>query len=168
MNFKTLLRSALVASFALTFAGASARAEDYKTYQPANNFTLGASTGFGLIDTHGGLSVVGNIAAKVVRDGFVPDIVNPVFLELQVGPVFVSGATFWLYSTHLRWDFVKDEKWTFFALGGFGGNGGDNKYGDRFAFHPRFGVGAFYAMDVIDLRMDFSRELINFGVSLPF
>ncbi len=166
-RFTLFVRSAVLASI-LGLSSGVAMAEDYKSYHPPNNFTLGASTGFGLIDTHGGLSVVGNIAAKVVRDGFVPDIVNPVFLELQVGPVFVSGATFWFYSTHLRWDFVKDEKWTFFALGGFAGNGGDNKYGDRFAFHPRFGVGAFYAMDMLDLRFDFSREVINFGVVLPF
>lgn len=142
--------------------------EDYKSTHPTNHFTGGVSGGFGLVDTHGGFSLVGNLAAKVVEDGFVPEIVNPVFLEIELGPTFVSGATFWMYSSHLRWDFVKDAKWTLFALGGFGGNFGSNRYGDRVALHPRFGVGAFYAMDTVDLRFEFSHELITAGVSIPF
>lgn len=143
--------------------------EDYKSYVPSNNFTFGASGGFGLVDTHGGFTLIGNAAAKIVKDGFVPDIVNPVFLEVEFGPTFVSGGTFWQYSTHLRWDFVKDRKWTLFALGGFGGNiVSDDKYGSRTAFHPRFGVGAFYAMDLVDLRFEFSHEMITIGASVPF
>jgi hypothetical protein len=146
----------------------SASGEDYKSYHPANNFTLGGSAGLGLVDTHAGFTLIGNLATKVVKDGFVPDIVNPVFLEAEFGPTFVSGATFWMYSTHLRWDFVKDPKWTLFALGGIGGNFGSNRYGDRVALHPRFGVGAFYALDTIDLRFEFSHELITIGASIPF
>jgi hypothetical protein len=142
--------------------------EDYKSVHPENDFTFGASGGMGLVDTHAGFALIGNIAAKVVKDGFIPDIVNPVFLEAELGPTFVSGATFWMYSTHLRWDFVKDTKWTLFALGGFGGNFGSNRYGDRVALYPRFGVGAFYALDTIDLRFEFSHELITVGASLPF
>jgi hypothetical protein len=142
--------------------------EDYKSFHPMNNFTFGGSAGMGLVDTHAGFTLIGNIAAKVVKDGFIPDIVNPVFLEAEFGPTFVSGATFWQYSTHLRWDFVKDAKWTLFALGGFGGNFGSNKYGDRMALYPRFGVGAFYALDTIDLRFEFSHEMITVGASVPF
>jgi hypothetical protein len=142
--------------------------EDYKSVHPTNNFTFGASTGFGLVDTHGGFTLIGNLAAKVVKDGWIPDIVNPVFLEIEFGPNFVSGATFWMYSTHFRWDFVKDAKWTLFALGGAGGNFGSNRYGDRVAFHPRFGVGAFYALETVDLRFEFSHELITVGASVPF
>jgi hypothetical protein len=44
----------------------------------------------------------------------------------------------------------------------------DPQYGDRTAFHPRFGVGAFYALDMLDIRMDFSHELITVGASFPF
>lgn len=142
--------------------------EPYKSFNPTNRFTAGLSSGFGLVDTHGGFSIVGNLGAKVVQDGFIPEIVNPVFLEAQFGPIFVSGATFWMYSTHLRWDFVKDAKWTLFALGGVGGNFGSNRYGDRVALYPRFGVGAFYAMDTIDLRFEFSHEVITVGASVPF
>ncbi len=153
---------------ALCLIGTSAWAEDYKGYNPTNDFTLGISSGMGIVDTHVGFSLIGNAAAKIVKDGFIPDIVNPVFLEVAFGPDFVSGATFWMYSTHLRWDFVKDSTWTWFALGGFGGNIVSGKYGDRVAFHPRFGVGAFYALEMLDLRSEFSHELITVGVSLPF
>lgn len=142
--------------------------EDYKSVHPENNFTFGASTGMGIVDTHAGFALIGNVAAKVVKDGFIPDIVNPVFLEVEFGPTFVSGATFWQYSTHLRWDFVKDAKWTLFALGGLGGNFGSNRYGDRVALYPRFGVGAFYALDTMDLRFEFSHEMMTVGASVPF
>lgn len=145
-----------------------AHAEDYKSYEPSNNFTMGFGGGLGVVDTRAGFSLIGNVATKIVKNGFIPDIVNPVFLELAFGPNFVSGETFWMYSTHLRWDFVKDNKWTLFALGGFGGNIASNKYADRVALHPRFGVGAFYALDSVDLRFEFSHELITFGVGLPF
>jgi hypothetical protein len=146
----------------------TASGEDYKSVHPENNFTFGGSAGMGIVDTHAGFTLIGNIAAKVVKDGFIPDIVNPVFLEAEFGPTFVSGATFWQYSTHLRWDFVKDAKWTLFALGGFGGNFGSNMYGNRVALYPRFGVGAFYALDTIDLRFEFSHEMITVGASVPF
>lgn len=149
-------------------AVAASTGEDYKSVHPNNSFTGGISAGFGLVDTHGGFTLIGNLAAKVVQDGFIPDIVNPVFLEAEFGPVYVSGATFWMYSTHLRWDFVKDARWTLFALGGFGGNFGANRYGDRMALHPRFGVGAFYALDTIDMRFEFSHEVITVGASVPF
>lgn len=145
-----------------------ASGEDYKSVHPTNTFTGGVSSGFGLVDTHGGFSLIGNLAAKVVKDGFIPEIVNPVFLEAEFGPVFVSSATFWMYSTHLRWDFVKDAKWTLFALGGLGGNFGSNRYGDRVTLYPRFGVGAFYALETIDLRFEFSHEVITVGASIPF
>lgn len=142
--------------------------EDYKSYTPGNRFTFGFNGGFGLVDTSGGFLLAGNIATKLVDDGFVPEIVNPVFLELQFGPLFTSGVTIWTYSTHLRWDFVKDESWTLFAIGGLGGNWMSNKLGDRFALHPRFGVGFFYAFEKFDFRADFSHESITGGVSLPF
>ena len=142
--------------------------EDYKSYTPENRFTFGFSSGFGLVDTSGGLLLSGNIGTKLVPDGFVPEIVNPVFLELHFGPLFTSGVTVWTYSTHLRWDFVKDQTWTLFAIGGLGGSWMSNKLGDRFALHPRFGVGFFYALGNFDLRCDFSHEAITAGVSFPF
>lgn len=158
--------------FVLSLLGATqvlaADAEDYKSYQPTNNFTLGFGGGLGVVDTRAGFSLIGNAAAKIVKDGFIPEIVNPVFLEIEFGPNFVSGSTFWMYSTHLRWDFVKDARWTLFALGGFGGNIASNKVADRVALHPRFGVGAFYALEAVDLRFEFSHELITVGVGLPF
>ncbi len=169
---KILLLLAVVSSFTFQAAHAAPVTQladsDYKTYKPTNQFTLGFGGGLGIIDTRAGFSFIGNAAAKIVKDGFIPDIVNPVFLELEFGPTFASGTTFWMYSTHLRWDFVKDANWTLFAIGGVGGNFASNQYADRFALHPRFGVGAFYALSTVDLRFEFSHELVTVGVSLPF
>jgi len=143
--------------------------EDYKSFNPGHTLTLGVSGGLGLVDTTEGFTLIGSAGARLVPDGFIPDIVNPVFLEAQFGPMFARGSTIWMYSTHLRWDFVKDSVWTLFALGGFGGNISDNKVlGDRVAFHPRFGIGAFYDVGSIVFRFDFSHELVTAGVSFPF
>lgn len=141
--------------------------EDYKSYHPDHRFTLGVSGGLGLVDTSGGFTLIGNAATQIVKSGFIPDIVNPVFLEVEFGPLFTSGTTVWMYSTHLRWDFVKDQDWTFFAIGGFGGNIVTEKIGDRVAFHPRFGVGAFYHTGAITWRGEFSHEIITVGISFP-
>lgn len=143
--------------------------EDYKSFNPNHTVTLGISGGLGLIDTTEGFTLIGSAGARLVPDGFIPDIVNPVFLELQFGPMFARGTTMWMYSTHLRWDFVKDSTWTLFALGGFGGNITDSApFGNRVAFHPRFGVGSFYDIGSLVFRFDFSHEVITAGVSYPF
>lgn len=142
--------------------------EDYQTYVPDHRFTLGVSGGFGLVDTSGGFALIGHAATRIAKDGFIPDIVNPVFLEVGFGPLFTSGTTVWMYSLHMRWDFVKNSNWTWFAIGGFGGNITNEEFGDRVAFHPRFGVGAFYETEFLTYRADFSHELITVGVSYPF
>jgi hypothetical protein len=173
-NFYTLALTLLMINTAQAAVGtvikaADTAAEDYKTFNPNHTVTLGVAGGLGLIDTTEGFTLIGSAGVRLVPDGFIPDIVNPVFLELQFGPMFARGSTLWMYSTHLRWDFVKDNTWTLFALGGFGGNISDNVVlGDRVAFHPRFGIGAFYDIGVIVMRFDFSHELVTAGVSYPF
>ena len=168
---KMLLRSSFPV---LLFAMASAvppasAAEDYKTVKSTSAFTLGIASGFGLVDSYGGLAVVPSVSARIVENGFIPEIVNPVFIELQFGPLFTGGGTIWMHSTHLRWDFIKDSQWTLFALGGIAGNFMDNRLGNRSEFYPRFGVGVFYQLtDILAIRADFSHELITVGVSVPF
>lgn len=142
--------------------------EDYKSYNPDIQFTTGFQTGFGLVNTTGGLSILGNIATRILKDGFVPDIVNPVYLEAEFGPMFASGTTFWMYALQARWDFVRNKNWTYFAVGGLGGNFFDNSTGDHFAIHPRFGVGAFYVTDLFDYRFQVSHEAVTVGLSFPF
>ena len=142
--------------------------EDYKSYNPNIQFTTGFQTGFGLVNTTGGVAILGNAASRILKDGFVPDIVNPVYLEGEFGSLFAKGTNIWLYGMHLRWDFVRNSKWTYFAIGGVGGNFYDNKLGDQFAIHPRFGVGLFYASDLFDYRVQVSHEAITAGLSFPF
>jgi len=162
----------ILAFLALTHSAFAAdtvvESEDYKSYRPDNQFTVGVSGGFGLVDTAGGFTVIGNAATRIVKDGFIPEIVNPVFLEIEVGPLFTSGTTVWMYSTHVRWDFVKSSSWTWFALGGVGGNVANEEFGDRVALHARFGMGAFYETPYVTWRGEFSHELITVGASWPF
>ena len=75
----------------------------------------GNSLGFGL-----------NFAAafKILHQGFIDDVNDQVFIELIGGPLFVSGTVAGFYGAHLRWEFHKNDMWTFYALGGLGGNYG--------------------------------------------
>jgi len=150
------------------FSQSGLSAEDYKTYRPSDSVRLGVSGGMGLINTTPGLLILPSISTVIAREGWIPEIVNPVSIEGQLGPMFAKGQTLWMYSAHLRWDFVKDELWTLFALGGVGGNFYDNtKFGSDFAFHPRFGVGAFYDMGAFLYRAELSPEAITFGLASP-
>jgi hypothetical protein len=142
-------------------------AEDFKGSNPAHEFTLGLTGGLGVVDSTAGFALIGSAAKKIIQHGFVPDINNQVFIELELGPMFASGTTAMVYSAHLRWDFPKDEKWTFFALGGFGGNITDSKLGDHWELFPRFGVGAFWSLKTgLALRGVISHELMVVGVML--
>ena len=76
----------------------------------------------------------------------------------------------WIFGSHLRWDFVKDEHWTFYALGGVGGNNlsvATVNVGSvsRTALFPRFGAGAIYGVhDKFSIRAELSHELTAVGV----
>lgn len=130
-----------------------------------NSLDAGFLMGLGIIDTSAGFALLGTISQKAVPDGFIPDINDSASIEFQGGPVFMSGATPFMYSAHLRWDFHKDEKWSFYSLGGLGGN----ITGDRFALHPRFGAGAIAAVhNFFSLRGEVSHELIGVGMTFFF
>lgn len=142
--------------------------ELWKSHKPDYRYTFGFAGGMGLIDTRAGLSVIGNAGVQILPNGFIPDIVNPVSVETQFGPMLAGSETFWMYSTHLRWDFVMNSEWTFFAVGGLGGNFFNNRYGDRVAIHPRFGAGAFYDVGYFLIRSEISHEWILTGLTYPF
>jgi hypothetical protein len=139
----------------------------YKSYHDEKS-VFGVSAGMGLIDTRIGFVIIPNISHRIVTEGFIPDIVNPVFLEFMFGPFLAEGTTSWIYSGHLRWDFVKNAKWTWFALGGLGGNLMKNSLADRLAIHPRFGIGFMREYETFIVRGDFSHEQITFGFAYPF
>lgn len=143
--------------------------ESWKGSSRENEFTAGVSTGYGIAENLGGITIRGNVAKKIINRGFVPDINNQVFFELDLGPVVRDGADPFLYSVHLRWDFQYDEQWTFFALGGLAGDyvsdGGFTSVG----VYPRVGLGTFLAInDIVAFRADVSHELITVGAAFRF
>lgn len=143
--------------------------EAWKGEPRQNHFTIGALTGLAIINTSAGGAVLATASKKIVHDGFVPDINNQVFVELAMGPVFIEGVTALFYSTHLKWDFVKDPQWTFYAIGGLAGHVVDQGEVDQWGFHPRFGVGALMsASENVQLRGELSHELTAVGVSFGF
>jgi len=153
----------------LAHTGLARAAEDYKGKQESPDVTLSAMGGLGIFDSTGGAAVVGAVAKQIVHNGFIPGINNPVYVELELGPDFTSGSSAIFYSTHLRWDFVKDDDWTLFALGGVGGYVTSQQLGDHWEFTPRFGVGAFRNLTGnLSLRMEASHELIAAGVNFGF
>ncbi len=134
---------------------------------------------FGLMS---GVSIYGNdaswgilpSAAYLVRDqGFIDDIDDRAWVELQLGPTFfTTGSSTQAgiqYSAHLRWDFTYNEQWTFYALGGLSGYGLPDQYQNSFTIHPRFGTGVQYQTKTpLMFRGEVSAEFIGLGVALQF
>lgn len=147
----------------------SVNADDWKGAPAAGDGGFGGLVGMGLIDSSTGFALIGSASKKILHSGFVPDITNSVSMEGQLGPVFLPRSTAWHYSAHLRWDFEKDVNWTFYALGGVGGNVLSVSSSSRVEVFPRFGVGAFWKMSpLINWRAEVSHELIALGVYIPF
>lgn len=143
--------------------------EDFKGQPSPQRYQFGGLTGLGILDSKAAFAIIGTVAVKMVEAGFVEDINDPVFAELQLGPLFVQGSTAWHYSTHLRWDFIKDSAWTLYGLGGFGGNITGAALGDRWTLFPRFGAGAFWTPRLgLTFRGEISHELTAIGVAFAF
>jgi hypothetical protein len=141
--------------------------EPFKGEASPQLMDFSAMLGLGLIDSSGAFSVIGSAARKIVDRGFVGDINNQVFAELELGPAFFKGNTAFIYSAHLRWDFERDSKLRLFAIGGLGGNATGADAGNRWTLAPRFGVGAhFQVSEEICLRVELSHELTIAGISL--
>jgi hypothetical protein len=135
----------------------------------AHAWTLGVLPGVATINDSTGFSLQFAAAYKMLDKGFAPDISNQVFLEVQGGPFTTSRGSAFLYSAHLRWDFRLDGDWTFYGLGGLGGNKTSAALGGDFQLLPRFGAGAILSLDrqtqlPLDLRGEISRELVAFGL----
>ena len=144
---------------------ALAKTEMWKGKPPSVDYTAGISAGLafnGASNLGGTFQASG--AIKVIDRGFVPDINDQVFFEVQGGPEFFSSLTVFTGSLHLRWDFHRDEDFTLFATGGLG---------TRLAtgltqFFPHLGLGAFWRLDVVDIRAEVSHNWLLVGASFPF
>jgi len=141
---------------------------DWKTPGLPPLYNFGAMSGLGVIDSYGGVAILGTASLTVLDHGFIPDISNSVATEIEAGPMITSGhGAFW-YSLHMRWDFQKDNDWTFYALAGLAGNGTPSSLGGHFEIWPRFGAGAMYKITSgILLRGEVSHEFTGIGISIP-
>ena len=144
-------------------------AEDWKGPADSSVVQLGALAGLGVLDAQSGFALLGTAAGKILKNGFIPNINNSAWIEAEVGPLFTQGEVALQYSLHLRWDFQKDAHWTFYALGGVGGDFTGQDLGSRFIMLPRFAAGAFYKFNELFLvRGEISHELTAVGVTFPF
>jgi hypothetical protein len=162
--------SFLIWGLVFLIAGQSfAETEEWKGKANEQEFTMGAMTGLGLYNGNAGFTLIGHLAKKIVDQGFVPEINNQVFAEVEVGPLFVLGSVAWMYGLHLRWDFIRDETWTIFALGGVGGSITSSSIDNSFRIAPRFGIGSLYAIsDQWKIRAELSHNLILAGFSFGY
>jgi hypothetical protein len=141
---------------------------DFKGNSEPSEFSIGAMPGAGILDNHVGFAILGTASKKIVHRGFVPDINDSVSIEVEMGPLFVSGSAAFQYSGHLRWDFEKDTWWTLYALGGLGGDITGASLGDRFELYPRFAMGAMWKIGQnFALRGELSHEFIGIGILFP-
>lgn len=144
--------------------------EPFKGASDGTQFMAGFGAGLGIISGQPAFDVLGFVAKKIVDRGFVPDINDSVWVELQTGPAITQGVLAIPYSAHLRWDFTRDEQWTFFATGGLGGTVvGISAPSTRVEIFPRFGVGALlHIFPGIALRGDLSHEFTGVGAAFQF
>ena len=143
--------------------------EDWKGTPSISEMDAGFLLGMGVLDSSAGFALLGTFSKKIVHQGFVPEINNSVSLEVQAGPLFVSSATAFAYSLHLRWDFTKDSDWTFYSLAGVAGHITGEDLGSRFLLFPRVGLGAFHSTSLGFLvRGEISHEFLTVGLTWPF
>ncbi len=143
--------------------------EDWQWPLAEHDWTVAVIPGVGVINNSAGFTLQGAIARKLMHHGFAPDMNNQVFLEAQAGPMTTGNGSALLFSAHIRWDLTLNGDWTFYGLGGLGGNITSERLGDQFQLLPRFGVGAVLDIErqtrlPIGLRGELSRELIGIGV----
>jgi hypothetical protein len=143
--------------------------EDWKGASEKSDWSAAALMGLGIVNATPGFAIMGAVARKIVDRGFVPDINDSVWIEAELGPVIAKGSAAFQFSGHLRWDFVQNEDWTFYALGGFGGSSTGEKLGDKFEFYPRFGAGALWKIFAdFNVRGEVSHELVVLGAQFEF
>ncbi|MFN7685001.1 MAG: hypothetical protein ACK5QT_06275 [Oligoflexia bacterium] len=147
--------------------------EDWQWPSPTHDWTVAVLPGVATINSTTGFSLQIAGAYKLLDKGFAPEMNNQVFLEVQAGPFSVSNGSALLFSTHIRWDFVLNGDWTFYGLGGLGGNKTSSSLGGDFQLLPRFGVGAILNIErqtlvPVDLRAELSREFVALGAQMRF
>jgi hypothetical protein len=140
-------------------------AEQWKGKPYNHQFQFAFLPGLGLIGQSAGLSLNAAVSFKILHTGFLADVNDQAYLELFGGPCFFGSVTAAIYSAHLRWDFHKNDFWSFYALGGVGGSFGGAGAPGFTTFHPRFGVGALWNLfEFVSFRAEVSHEFTGFGM----
>ncbi|MCM0606373.1 MAG: hypothetical protein KA715_09815 [Xanthomonadaceae bacterium] len=146
----------------------NAIAEDWKDATPPQSVQVGGMVGLGLVGNQAGMSLIAQAAKRVIDRGFVPDLNDSVWFEVQAGWIlFIPSGNPFGYSAHLRWDFIKDDQWSLYGLAGFGGltNTG------AALFFPRTAIGAAMSLtskSPMQLRFELSQSWTATGISWLF
>lgn len=159
-----MLRLIFTLALITSSAFAKGAVEPWKGQPPLHEFTVGVGGGLALNGPDLGGVIVASVAKKLLHNGFLDDINDQVFLEIQGGPEFVSGVTAFGVSTHLRWDFNRNDDLTLFGIGGFWGLFGTNIT----HFSPRFGAGLLWHLEYFAIRTELSHNWVLLGAQMPF
>ncbi len=169
MKNLVVLISVLFASFSIF---ENCYSEDWKGKTQTTPLEVGTMAGGSLYGTSANWTWLGTAAFLVLPHGFVEDLDDRVWAEVELGPTFFSegsgSQTGLQYSAHVRWDFTRDESWTFYGLGGIGGFYPPKTLGGL-TVAPRFGVGAEFQTKISMLfRVELSHEFFGAGVVFNF
>lgn len=130
-------------------------------------FSFAALNGVGILNGRAGYGINGYIGFKILHEGFVNDINDQVHLEFLGGPLFVSGGTAFNLAAWMRWDFHKDEMWTFYGAGGLGTLFSGASLGNLTRIFPRVGIGAMWRPLVgMSFRMEVTGDFIGLGIAV--
>ncbi len=152
---------------------ALAAGEPWKGQTEVRPVELGLMAGAAIYGNEVNWSSLATMAYLLKNQGFLDEIDDRLWIEMELGPTFFSTAnsnqTGLQYSAHLRWDFSYNETWTVYSLGGLSGFGLPKSLGSSFTIHPRFGAGVQYQTKAALLfRGEVSAEFIGLGVALNF
>jgi len=170
---KTNLKFVSIA-ISLLISTSSFAGENWKGHTETSPVEIGAITGLSLYGTQTAWAFLVTGAYLIQPKGWLTDIDNRVWLEMEAGPAFFPSSDGFIgtpfeYSAHLRWDFTYNEFWTFYGLGGISGYSFRNFQGNTFSAHPRFGVGAEYqTKSPLMFRGELSAEFMGVGIALNF
>lgn len=168
---KTILILISILSSISVFSSKALAAENWKGHTEVSPFEVGVLTGLSGYGVQNAWGVLGTGAYLIQPNGWVDDIDERVWAELELGPAFFSSnlGTALQYSLHIRWDFTMNEYWTMYALGGISGYSLPNSLGGVFSLRPRFGAGVEYqTKTALMFRGELSAEFIGVGIALNF
>ena len=171
-DLRTLFLALIVFGFVLesNFAGAG---ELWKGVSAENRWQVGGILGLGLSGKESSSNVLLSGSTVIHQSGFIDEINDRAWLDLEVGPSFFTQGTGFLFNALFRMDFTMNDSWTFFASGGLGSTSlpkGVTASGESLlTIYPHIVLGAFYRLtDMVSMKMQISHAITGFGVAVDF